>query len=111
MTARLDLVGYAVAALVLVLAGWWLVDVIGDGREAAIQRKIEEARRETQAELDATADRLATAEAANRALAQRLADSRREIEDENRLTDPCRPSPGLLQRLEGRWGPPPAATR
>lgn len=111
MIPRLDLIAYVAGALILVGVAWWAVEAIGDRREAEIERKLEEARRETQAALDVAADRLATAEAANRALAQRLADSRMGVENENRATDPCRPSPGLLQRLEGRWGPPPAPVR
>ena len=106
---RLEPIAYAVAALLVLGAGWWLVDLIGDRRQAAIEERIREATKATQDELDAVQEKLRTAEGEARALATRLADSRKEIEDEIRMDpDACRLPDGLRERLEQRWAPVPA---
>lgn len=98
------------AAVAGVLAAvWWVYDSGGDQREAEIERRIAEATAETQAELDRVAEDLATAEAANRALASRLANSRKEIEDAIRSdAGACRIPDGLWRQLDGRWSADPA---
>jgi hypothetical protein len=106
MIGRVEAIAYGVAALAAIGGAIWIADIIGDRREATVRAEMEQARIQTQAALDVVQDELLTAEAENRALATRLATTRKEIDDAIRA-DPsaCRVPHGLRRNLEQRWAP------